>query len=292
MLRWKVLRRREPRAEDHDTLDAIRPGWREGGAEALSAPDAAACWIGHATWAFRLGGRLCVTDPIWSSRIQGVIPRLVAPGIDLAALPTPDVVTVSHDHMDHMDYPTLRRLGPEPTYVVPTGNGARLRSLGLPRVIELDWWESHHLGGVEVTLVPARHWSMRMPWTRNETLWGGFVFRGREGTVYHAGDTAAGDHFDAIAQRIGPVDWAMLPIGAYAPRWFMHPQHMGPEEAVEGYEALGARHFLAMHWGTFRLTDEAIGEPPTRLRRRWIEKALDPERLWILDVGETRPLVR
>ena len=146
------------------------------------------------------------------------------------------------------------------------------------------------VGELAITLVPARHWSMRMPWNRNATLWGGYVIRGPEGTAYHAGDTAWGDHFAEIGARVGPIDWAMLPIGGYAPRWFMAPQHIDPIEAARAWEALGAGHLLAMHWGTFRLTDEAIGEPPARLRAHWAEHGLDPARLWIADPGEPRAL--
>ena len=138
--------------------------------------------------------------------------------------------------------------------------------------------------------MPAAHWSMRSPWDRNATLWGGFVFRGPEGAAYHAGDTAAGAHFAEIGRRAGPIDWALLPIGAYEPRWFMESIHMGPEEAGDGYLALGAKHLLAMHWGTFRMTDEAIGAPPAALRTWWRAHGLPDDRLWILDVGEARPL--
>src|SRR5205085_1030110 len=162
---------------------------------------------------------------------------------------------------------------------------------GHETVIELDWWETHELGALAITLVPARHWSMRMPWNRNATLWGGFVVRGPEATVYHAGDTAWGDHFAEIGTRFA-IDHAMLPIGGYAPRWFIEPQHIGPEEAARAFTALGARELFAMHWGTFRLTDEAAGEPPARLRAYWTEHALDPARLWIPDVGEARLLER
>ena len=292
MLRWKLLRRGEHRRTDFAELDRMLPGVRDGGAAALASGAPVACWIGHATWAFRLGGQLVTTDPNWSRAIQGVAARLIPPGVALADLPAPDVVAVSHDHMDHMDFPTLRRLGPAPLYVVPLGNGARLRKLGHPRVVELAWWQRHRQGDLEITLVPARHWSMRMPWTRNQTLWGGFVFRGPEGAVYHAGDTAWGDHFADIGRRLGPIDWAMLPIGAYAPRWFMEPQHIDPDEAGAAFQALAARHLLAMHWGTFRLTDEASGEPPQRLRAWWQTQGLPDERLWILDAGEARPLLR
>src|SRR5206468_3099430 len=126
---------------------------------------------------------------------------------------------------------SLRRLGAGPTYVVPLGNGARLDFADPDKIVELDWWQSTTIGAVEITLVPARHWSMRAPWNRNDTLWGGYVVRGPEGAVYHSGDTGWGDHFAELAQRCGSIDWAMLPIGAYAPRWFMQPQHMDPDEA-------------------------------------------------------------
>jgi len=283
ILRWK-LGKTDPRDA---ALDAIRPIVRDGGAAALAGAAPVAVWIGHATWALRLGGKLIVTDPIWSRSIGGAVRRLVAPGVALDAMPAIDVVLVTHDHRDHMDLATLRKLPDTALYVVPLGNAARL---GKPNVVELDWWQCHEVDGLAITLVPARHWSMRMPWNRNATLWGGYVIRGPEGAAYHSGDTAWGEHFAEIGQRCGAIDWAMLPIGGYAPRWFMEPQHIDPVEAGRAFEALGARHLLAMHWGTFKLTDEAIGEPPARLRAYWAERALDPARLWICDPGEPRSL--
>jgi L-ascorbate metabolism protein UlaG (beta-lactamase superfamily) len=147
------------------------------------------------------------------------------------------------------------------------------------------------VGDLRITLVPAQHWSMRMPWDRNRRLWGGFVFESPEGCVYHAGDTAMREEtFLEIGRRFPRLGWAMLPIGAYDPPWFMQPQHMGPEEAARAFELLGAERLLAMHWGTFRLTDEPLHEPPERLRAEWARRGLDDRRLWILDVGETRRL--
>ncbi|HEY5927529.1 MAG TPA: MBL fold metallo-hydrolase [Kofleriaceae bacterium] len=287
MLKWKLLRRSDPRPDDFAGLDAVRPGVRDGGAAALASGAPVAVWIGHATWALRVGGKLIVTDPVWSKTLSGVVPRLVPPGVALADMPPIDIVLVTHDHRDHMDLPTLARLGDAPLYIVPLGNGARIKH---PNVVELDWWQTHEVDGIAITLVPARHWSMREPWNKNATLWGGFVVRAPEGTAYHSGDTAFGEHFAQIAQRVGAIDWAMLPIGGYNPRWFMESQHVDPVEAARGFEALGARHLLAMHWGTFRLTDEAIGEPPERLRGYWRDRDLSPDRLWILDVGEARNL--
>lgn len=251
-------------------------------------------WIGHATFVQRLGGKVIATDPIWSKRIH-TIPRLCPPGVELEACPKIDVVTVSHAHYDHMDVPTLRRIGassPDATYVVPKDNGEVLRSAGLPNVVELDWWESHRIGDLKVTLVPAQHWSMRAPWDRNKRLWGGFVYEGPEGVSYHAGDTAFSESmFATIAERVPRIDWAMIPIGAYEPVWFMKAQHIGPEDAGRAFEILGARTFVAMHWGTFVLTDEPLGEPPERIRAWFRERGLDESRLWVMDIGETRSLV-
>ncbi|MBS1120238.1 MAG: uncharacterized protein H6Q90_2466 [Deltaproteobacteria bacterium] len=289
ILRWR-FGKRDPRHPEHGALDEIRPGVQAGGAEALAAGDACAVWVGHATWAFRIGGKLVVTDPIWSRSISGAVRRLVPPGIELPVMPPIDVVLVSHDHRDHMDLPTLSRLPHEALYLTGAGNGERLRKLGHERVVELEWWQSHTIDQLTITFVPARHWSMRMPWNRNHSLWGGFVVRGPEGAAYHAGDTAWDDHFVEIGRRCGPLDWAMLPIGGYAPRWFMEPQHIGPDEAGRAFDALGARNLLAMHWGTFRLTDEAVGEPVTRMRAWWAEQGLADDRLWIPDVGEARLL--
>jgi len=288
VLRWYVLdtlmRRR---VRDPGGYSApVRPN--DGAALAASAPSLT--WIGHATFVLRLGGQLVATDPVWSKRISGVIRRKAPPGVALERVPPLDVVTISHNHYDHLDLPTLRRLGKQTLIITLLGNGRILRAAGFENVVELEWWQSHRAGALEITAVPARHWSMRAPWNRNDMLWGGFVYRGPEGVAYHSGDTALFDGFAEIGRRVGPIDWAMLPIGAYEPRWFMEPQHMNPEDAGQAFEALGARHLVAMHWGTFKLTDEPLGEPPARLRALFDARGRAPDRLWILDVGETRLL--
>ena len=289
ILRWNVLDRITGRASPRDR-SGFRPPVRAADPAPLAAPSLT--WIGHATFVLRLGGLLVATDPIFSTRIGGAIKRLVPPGLALDAVPPLDVVVVTHNHLDHMDLPTLRAIGPKALYVVPLGNGELLRRQGLPQVVELDWWQSHRAGELEIVLVPARHWSMRAPWTRDEMLWGGFVLRGPEGTVYHSGDTGYFDGFTEIGARLGPIDWALLPIGAYEPRWFMQPQHMNPEEAGQAFVDLGARTLVAMHWGTFQLTDEPLAEPPERIRAFFADRGLDPARLWVLDIGENRALAR
>lgn len=272
---------------------------RENDGRALSEASPHLTWIGHATFVQRLGGKLLATDPIWSPTIHG-LRRLTPPGVLLEACPKLDVVTVSHSHYDHLDVPTLTRIGKDALYIVPKDNGELLRNAGLTDVVELDWWESHQVGDLRVTLVPAQHWSMRVPWDRNKRLWGGFVYESSEGTTYHAGDTAFSERvFSEIGRRFPEIDWAMLPIGAYDPVWFMQGQHMGPEEAGRAFELLGAKIFVAMHWGTFKLTDEPVGEPPDRIRTWWSAQASthdraprDQDDLWVMDIGETRQLVR
>jgi L-ascorbate metabolism protein UlaG (beta-lactamase superfamily) len=288
ILKWKVvdpLRGRGPPASRNDYRPPSRPYDRE----LVQGDRAQLTWLGHASFLVTLAGQRVLIDPVLATRLQGVIPRHGEPGIPVDALPPVDVVCVSHNHYDHLDTWTLKRLGARPTYVVPLGNEALVRAAGAQKIIALDWWEPTKVGNLMVTLTPARHWSMRYPWNRNDMLWGGFVLRGPEGAAYHSGDTAAFD-FREIGRKLGPIDWAMLPIGAYEPQWFMQAQHMNPEEAVEAAVQVGAKNMVAMHWGTFKLTDEPLDEPPPRARQAWTERGLAPERLWILDVGESRRL--
>jgi L-ascorbate metabolism protein UlaG (beta-lactamase superfamily) len=291
LFRWRVL---DPLAGRRPKIakEAARfvTPFRKNDGAALRRPEPSLTWIGHATFVAKLGGQLVATDPVFCERISGVVPRRAPVGVELEALPPVDVVTISHNHRDHLDLPTIARLGSRPLYVVPMGNAGYLRDAGATRIVELDWWDSIEVGQLTVTLVPARHWSMRAPWDRNEALWGGFVIRGPEGALYHAGDTALFDGFAEIGRRAGPIDWALLPIGSYEPRWFMEPQHMNPEDAMDAFRQLGARIFVAMHWGTFKLTDEPLSEPPARLRELAAKAGLPDERVWILDVGETRRL--
>lgn len=303
LLKWKLGSRKEkPAAEPFVTPH------RAYDRSLVASGRASLTWIGHASFLLVLGGLRILIDPILAPALGVVTKRLVAPGIPMEDLADIDVVLVTHNHRDHLDEQTLARilaahavhpgkLGKKnaplrPRFVVPQGNGATLAKLGAGVIDELEWWQSVRVGQVEITLVPARHWSMRTPFDRNESLWGGFVIRGPEGSAYHSGDTGFFEGFAEIGERMEQIDWAMLPIGAYAPRWFMEPQHMCPEEAVQASELLGARNFVAMHWGTYKLTDEPLGEPPVRAREAFTKSRGEGEmeRLWILDVGETRRL--
>lgn len=290
LLKWQVVDRFAVKRR-RDPIGFVTPRRDNDGAR-LSELTAHLTWIGHASFVLRLGGALIATDPVFAQRM-GPRRRLTAPGVAPERLPPMNVVTVSHSHYDHMDIPSLRKLAASgsPLFIVPKDNGEVLRDAGIERVVELGWWESTEANGVRVTCVPAQHWSMRVPWDRNTRLWGGFVYESVDGIAYHSGDTAMSEQvFRTIAERYPRIDWAMLPIGAYDPTWFMSPQHMGPEEAGRAWELLGASTLVAMHWGTFKLTDEPVSEPPERARA-WFEHQGHPlEKLWMLDVGETRAL--
>jgi N-acyl-phosphatidylethanolamine-hydrolysing phospholipase D len=224
------------------------------------------------------------------------------PALPLDALPPLDVVLLSHSHYDHLDRPAVKRLArahPRATWVVPLGLGAYVHGWGVREIVELDWWQQAAVGALRVTATPARHFSARRLGDRNRTLWCGFALEGAGGRVLFAGDTAYHPEFGAVGARCGPFDLVLVPIGAYDPRWFMHVVHVDPEEAVRIYQDLTAPHpgappplMLGIHWGTFRLTDEAMDEPPRRAAARWRELGLDEGRLWIARFGETRTVTR
>ncbi|NVJ08356.1 MBL fold metallo-hydrolase [Myxococcus sp. AM001] len=241
-------------------------------------------WLGHASWLVQLDGLSLLIDPVLRDAISGVIRRNVPPGVPVEKLPPITASLVSHNHYDHLDLPTLEQVGAP--IVTGLGHAPVFRGAGLG-VTELDWWHSTQVGAVTVHFVPSQHWSRRGLNDVNEMLWGGFVIEGSSARVFHSGDTAYFEGFKEIGQRYPGIDAAMLPIGAYDPAWFMRRQHMNPEEAVQAFEDLGAARFLAMHWGTFKLTDEPLDEPPRRLDAEWTRRGLARERVEVLPVGGT-----
>ncbi|HEX3578947.1 MAG TPA: MBL fold metallo-hydrolase [Thermoanaerobaculia bacterium] len=253
-------------------------------------------FINHSTTLIQMDGVNILTDPVWSERVSPVSfagpRRHRRPGIRFDDLPSIDLVLVSHNHYDHMDVATLRKI--DAPIVTPLGNAALLRRHGIGGAIDLDWWESmKHANGIETTVVPARHFSARALSDRNLNLWSGFVVSGKSGHIYFAGDTGWGNHFAEIGRRFAPIRAALLPIGSYMPRWFMQPAHIDPAQAVDAHFALGARTSVAVHFGTFALGDDGEGDPVHDLHLALAERALaengNPPFL-VLDQGEGRDL--
>ncbi|MFE9723927.1 MBL fold metallo-hydrolase [Streptomyces sp. NPDC005794] len=251
----------------------------------------AVTWAGHASWVVRIGGLTVLTDPVWSRRILGTPARITPVGVRWEELPDVDAVLISHNHYDHLDAPTLRRLPRDTPLLVPAGLGRWCRRRRFTCVTELDWWESVELDGVRFDFVPSHHWSKRTLLDTCRSLWGGWVIGDAAGRrLYFAGDTGYGHWFKEIGRRYPGLDLAMLPIGAYEPRWWLSDVHTDPEEAVQAYEDLGARAMAPMHWATFLLSAEPVLEPLTRLRTAWQQAGYPRADLWDLPVGGSRVL--
>ena len=252
-------------------------------------------FVNHATLLVETDRFTFLTDPVWSVRVspfRWIGPkRHREPGIPFTQLPPIDFVMISHNHYDHMDLATLRRLNDahHPQFFVPLGNRIFLENNGMKRVTELDWWQSAEVGsGLRVTLTPAKHFSGRGLFDRNQTLWGSYVVTYDDRRIYFGGDTAYSPHFGEIRARCGPPDLAILPIGAYDPRWFMQGVHVNPAEALAAHLDLGSKQSIGMHFGTFRLTTEKIEQPLVDLKRALQEKQIPLERFVTLAEGQPR----
>jgi N-acyl-phosphatidylethanolamine-hydrolysing phospholipase D len=249
-------------------------------------------WIGHSTFLVRMDGVTFLTDPMFSERASPFSfmgpRRMVPPGVPLDALPAVDFVLLSHDHYDHADLPTVKVLARRgTTFIVPPGLGEWVRQVG-GKAIELGRWQTVDLNGVRIESVPAQHFSGRTPFDTNRRSWTGWVVSGPTRRFYHAGDTGYSSDSKTIGERLGPIDLAAVPIGAYLPATMMHPVHTTPEEALRIGLDVQARRIVAMHFGTFDLADEPVDEPPRRFRTEAERLGLSPDRAWIMKVGETR----
>lgn len=250
-------------------------------------------WIGHSTMLVRMDGVTFLTDPVFSERASPVPfagpKRLVPPGVPLEELPPIDFALLSHDHYDHTDIPSIRELARRGTrFVVPLNMGDLVRDAG-GEAAELDWWQDMKVGRVRVYCVPAQHFSGRSAvGGHNRRLWAGWVVAGPTRRFYHAGDTGYFTGFAEIGRRLGPIDLAAIPIGAYRPRSIMRFVHLNPDEAIQAAADLGATHVIGMHFGTFDLTDEPPDEPPRRFHAAAARYGFDRDRAWTFDVGESR----
>ena len=293
VLRWQLTRRKAAWPTRIPNLAFPPPG------ETVPPGRVSLTFVGHSTFLIRLPGphgiASILTDPMFSERcfpVQWMGPRRVRePGLPLEDLPPIDAVLVSHNHYDHMDLPSLRALHRRfrPLVLTTLGNARPLHDAGVPGAVELDWWDTAAVGPVQVTATPARHFSARGARDRNRTLWAGFMLDA-PGRVLFSGDSAAGPHWAAIRDRLGPPSVALLPIGAYLPRSIMQPVHMDPEEAVQARAELGATYAIGMHFGTFQLTDEDIDAPLHALRQARARAGLPVQAFDVLGFGETRTL--
>jgi L-ascorbate metabolism protein UlaG (beta-lactamase superfamily) len=266
VLKWKLTSRTEPSPRFvADVTPSVPP-------ERIDDESLRVTLVNHSTVLLQQSGLNILTDPIWSERASPFTwagpKRHRAPGVRWEDLPPIDIALISHNHYDHLDLDTLTRLMRRgaSTFVVPRGVGELMLARGLQPVRELDWGDSANLSGATVHSVPALHFSSRWLNDRNRTLWCGYLVETPRRRVYFAGDTAFGWHFAAIRERFGSPDCALLPIGAYEPRWFMSRAHMSPEDAVRAHEILEANTSIAIHHATFQLTDEHIDRPRADLR--------------------------
>jgi L-ascorbate metabolism protein UlaG (beta-lactamase superfamily) len=264
----------------------------------IGPDDVVLTFVGHATFLIQVAATNVLIDPVYAERASPVSfagPRRVrAPGVQFDELPTIALVLLSHNHYDHCDLGALRALDRQfqPRFVAPIGNGRLLRSAGIGAVEELDWWQSAGTAPLPITLTPAQHFSARNMFDRNRALWGGFLIEAAGRRILFAGDSGYGPHFREIAARLSPIDLALLPIGAYEPRWFMKDIHMNPAEAVQAHLDLAARRSIAMHFGTFQLTPEGIDEPVRALAKALRERGVPADQFRPVEVGESVSLAR
>jgi L-ascorbate metabolism protein UlaG (beta-lactamase superfamily) len=268
LMKWRFMTSREE-WPDHVEVEQVIPPVRNPKDKVLYTI------ISHATVLIQMNGINILTDPHYSQRaspFSWIGPKRVRkPSVTFENLPPIDVVIVSHNHYDHLDLPTLKRLNDKfkPSFYIGLKNKPLLEEAGISKVEEFDWWQEKGMGEVSITFVPAQHWSARGMFDRFETLWGGFYLNSRQHNVYFAGDTGYGSFFKIIKEKLGAPDLAFLPIGAYEPRWFMKNAHINPKEAIKGHEDLEAKQSVGIHFETFQLTNEAYATPRKEFLKAW-----------------------
>jgi N-acyl-phosphatidylethanolamine-hydrolysing phospholipase D len=290
LLKWKLSSKRDYTEEETKYAPAF----------ILNAPDRIRetrgdliLWIGHATFLMRLGSNIWLTDPMLSDR--ALIPRRITPPAmnnnDIARLGAETLhIIISHNHYDHLDAETLKKLPDTTRFFVPLGLKSFITGLGKTNVTEMDWWQAVQVGDSRIICLPAQHWSRRIGQAINSTLWASFMIISPDKTVFYGGDSGYFVGFSEIGRKFPGIDYALIPTTAYHPRWFMHYAHMDIDESIDAFEQLNARYFIPTQWGTFRLGDEPAGFPIVELKQKIRERNLDPSRFLVMDIGEILPL--
>ncbi len=282
---WRFLRWQLSRNHFDKRRSPKLPVLPNDGASLVRPDPASVTWVGHATVAVHEDLDVFLTDPHFTKR--ALFPsRAVPPGFPIQAVPDHAFAVISHNHYDHLDAGSVEKLPATLRWFVPLGLAEWFVKRGRENVVELDWWQSARHGRWTITCLPTQHWSRRIGQGLNASLWCSWLLDSGKRRYYFAGDTGYFHGFAEFRRRFGPIDVAMLPIGAYEPRWFMRHQHMNPEEAYRAFLDLGARHFVPIHWGTFDLTDEPLDLPPRALLEAVAAADGELEPVRILAIGE------
>ena len=256
-------------------------------------------WLGHASILLRLQGQYLLTDPVFSQRASPLPfagPQRKTPvSLSIDELPQLDAVLISHNHYDHLDSATVRRIGrrfPDAHFFVPLGLKKWFARRGIRHITELDWWQAANWKGMVMTAVPAQHWSMRSFWDRNRSLWCGWIVESQQLRFWFSGDTGYTPDLADIALRLGPLDAAAIPIGAYSPRWFMGSHHMDPQQAVTLWQDIGRPKTVPIHWGVFELADELLDMPPAELNAALRDAGVEEDGFTPFRIGESVALFK
>lgn len=286
--KWKAERKVLPPDEGYENFESFWVTQAD-----FSIDHDAIWWLGHATALIRIQDKTILTDPVFSdrgSRLVFVGPeRRTSCASSIELLPKIDIVIISHNHYDHLDYSSVRRIikrFPLVTIVVPLGLKKQLQSWGAAQVLELDWWENANIDGVILSSVPAKHWSRRGVFDINKTLWCGWMIEYCQRSIYFVGDTGYSSEFTKIKNRFINIDVALIPIGSYQPRWFMQGQHIDPKQALQLFNDIGCKRAIAIHWGAFELADEPLSEPPKLLNSLLDKYNVTDKQFLVMKMGE------